>query len=107
MRLTHDWQSAAPIGADRRQTIGRFAPPLRAPDFVVELRSPSDSLPILKDKMQEYIGNGVSLGWLIDRPSQQVYVYTSTKDMQCLDNPSTVNGEPLLPGFTLNLAKIW
>ncbi|MEL6911731.1 MAG: Uma2 family endonuclease [Cyanobacteria bacterium J06598_4] len=83
----------------------KFAP--ICPDFVVELRSPSDSLPLLKDKMQEYIDNGVSLGWLIDRPNFQVYVYTADAKVQCWDKPQTVSGDPLLPGFVLNLAKIW
>jgi Uma2 family endonuclease len=83
----------------------KFAP--ICPDFVVELRSPSDSLEMLKEKMQEYIDNGVSLGWLIDRPSRQVCIYTPNNDVQYLDNPQTVTGDPLLPGFTLDLAKIW
>ena len=73
----------------------------------MELRSPSDSLLVLQDKMKEYISNGVSLGWLIDRPNRQVYIYISNRDMQYLDNPSIVSGEPLLPGFKLDLAKIW
>ena len=83
----------------------KFAP--IAPDFVVELRSPSDSLQVLKDKMQEYIDNGVSLGWLIDRPNRQVYIYTPGKKVLCLDNPSTVSSDSLLPGFSLDLTKIW
>ena len=83
----------------------KFAP--IAPDFVVELRSPSDSLQMLKDKMQEYIDNGVSLGWLIERPSRQVYIYTPSKNVQCLDNPSTVDNDSLLPGLSLDLTKIW
>ena len=83
----------------------KFAP--IAPDFVVELRSPSDSLQMLKDKMQEYIDNGVSLGWLIDRPNRQAYIYTPGKNAQCLDNPLTVSGGSLLPGFSLDLTKIW
>jgi Uma2 family endonuclease len=100
----------------------KFAP--ICPDFVVELRdsplagfprlkelsrvrSPSDSLEMLKEKMQEYIDNGVSLGRLIDRPSRQVCIYTPNNDVQYLDNPQTVTGDPLLPGFILDLAKIW
>ncbi len=83
----------------------KFAP--ICPDFVVELRSPSDSLEMLKEKMQEYIDNGVSLGWLIDRPSCQVYIYTPNNDVQCLDNSQTVTGDPLLSGFVLDLTKIW
>ena len=83
----------------------KFAP--ICPDFVVELRSPSDSLKVLQDKMQEYIDNGASLGWLIDRTTHQVYIYTSDREIKCLDNPQTICGDPVLSGFVLDLAKIW
>jgi Uma2 family endonuclease len=83
----------------------KFAP--ICPDFVVELRSPSDNLKMLQDKMQEYIDNGVSLGWLIDRTTRQVYIYTPDSEVKSLDNPQIINGEPILLGFTLDLAKIW
>lgn len=83
----------------------KFAP--ICPDFVVELRSPSDSLPVLQDKMHEYINNGASLGWLIDRPNRQVYIYTSDREIKCLNNPQTVSGNPILSGFVLDLTKIW
>ena len=73
----------------------------------MELRSPSDSLQLLKDKMQEYIDNGVSLGWLIDRPNRQIYIYTPNHEVQCLDNSKTISGDPLLSDFVLNLVKIW
>ena len=91
----------------------KFAP--ICPNFVVELRSeampsglsPSDSLQVLQNKMQEYIDNGTSLGWLIDRPTRQVYVYASDRQIKRLDNPATISGDPLLSGFVLDLAKIW
>ena len=83
----------------------KFAP--ICPDFVVELKSPSDSLQVLQDKMQEYIDNGTSLGWLIDRTTHQVYIYTPGNEIKCLDNPETINGDPVLSGFVLDLAKIW
>lgn len=83
----------------------KFAP--ICPDFVVELRSPSDNLKMLQDKMQEYINNGVSLGWLIDRTTRQVYIYTPDSEVKSLDNPQTITGEPILSGFVLDLAKIW
>ena len=89
--------------SDEQKT--KFAP--ICPDFVAELRSPSDSLSVLKNKMQKYIDNGVSIGWLIDRPNRQVYIYTSDKDVQCLNNPQTISGDPFLPGFVLDLTKIW
>lgn len=83
----------------------KFAP--ICPDFVVELRSPSDNLQPLKDKLQEYIDNGASLGWLIDRKNRKVYIYRPQQEVECLDNPSTLSGDPLLPGFVLDLSTIW
>ncbi len=82
-----------------------FAP--IAPDFVVELRSKSDTLTILQDKMQEYIDNGVRLGWLIDRKQRRVYIYRPSVPVQELDNPETVSGDPELSGFVLKLGQIW
>ncbi|CAN5183307.1 Uma2 family endonuclease [soil metagenome] len=78
-----------------------------APDFVIELRSKTDVLKDLQDKMQEYVENGVSLGWLIDPKSKQVFIYRSNKEMEVLENPSEISGEPLLKKFTLNLKEIW
>lgn len=83
----------------------KFAP--LCPDFVVKIRSPSDSLKALQDKMQEYIDNGVSLGWLIDRKNRQFYIYRPNTDEECLANPLTVSSDFVLPGFNLDLAKIW
>lgn len=78
-----------------------------APDFVVELRSSSDSLEQLQAKMREYIANGVSLGWLIDPKTQQLEIYRIGQDVQVLQSPTTVSGEDILPGFELNLQKVW
>jgi Uma2 family endonuclease len=83
----------------------RFGP--WCPDFVAELRSPSDRLSELRNKMVEYIETGASLGWLIDPFKRQVYVYRPNEEVITLDNPETVSGDPLLPGFTLNLAQLW
>jgi Uma2 family endonuclease len=83
----------------------RFVP--LCPDFVAELRSPSDRLPVLFDKMSEYIANGASLGWLIDPSTRRVYVYRPNEEVVLLENPQSVSGEPLLPGFTLNLTELW
>ena len=68
------------------------------PDFVLELRSPSDSLTRLQKKMEEYIQNGAQLGWLLDPETKQVHVYRPGKAPQVLDNPTTLTGEPLLQG---------
>ena len=76
------------------------------PDFVVELRSPSDSLTELREKMQEYIANGARLGWLIDRKNQRVEIYRPNQEVEILENPATLSGEDVLPGFVLVLAPI-
>ena len=77
------------------------------PDFVIELRSPSDPLAMVKEKMQEYISNGAQLGWLIDPTSRRVYVYRPGNDVECLENPTAVSADPTLTGFVLSLAEIW
>jgi Uma2 family endonuclease len=82
-----------------------FAP--ICPDFVVELRSSSDSLTGLKAKLDEYLANGASLGWLIDRKVRQVHVYRPDQDPEILAHPESVCGDPLLPGFALQMARIW
>jgi Uma2 family endonuclease len=77
------------------------------PDFVVELRSESDRLDALQTKMDEYIANGAQLGWLIDLIEQVVYVYRPQQPLQRLVRPDMVSGEPVLNGFTLDLADLW
>jgi Uma2 family endonuclease len=74
---------------------------------VIELRSPTDSLKELKDKMTEYVENGVRLGWLVDPSKKQVYIYRPNTEVQILENPSTLSGEDVLTGFTLDLTEIW
>lgn len=81
-------------------------PPL-CPDFVVELRSQSDALSPLQSKMQEYVKNGAQLGWLIDPLEKKVYIYRPASEVSCLENPQVLSGEPELPGFQLNLERIW
>ncbi|MCC5618768.1 Uma2 family endonuclease [Nostoc sp. CHAB 5836] len=82
-----------------------FAP--ICPSFVIELRSYSDRLIKLQEKMQEYIDNGASLGWLIDRQNRKVYIYRPNREVEILDNPEAVSGNPELPGFILRMGKIW
>ena len=81
-----------------------FAP--ICPDFVVELRSRSDTLTELFLKMFEYVENGASLGWLIDPSKRKVYVYRPNEEVVILDNPETVSADPLLPGFKLDLTEV-
>jgi Uma2 family endonuclease len=78
-----------------------------SPDFVIELRSESDSLKKLREKMQEYIDNGVRLGFLIDPKTKQVEIYRPGQDVEVLQSPTTVSGFDVLPGFELNLNKVW
>lgn len=77
------------------------------PSFVIELRSPSDRLRDVQAKMQEYIDNGARLGWLIDPKPRHVYVYRPNAPVERLDNPETVSGGSLLPGFELDLREVW
>jgi Uma2 family endonuclease len=75
-------------------------PPI-CPDFVIELRSASDRLKPLQAKMQEYLDNGLLLGWLIDPQKQQVEIYRQNRSIEIVPMPATLSGEDILPGFTL------
>ncbi len=84
----------------------RFAP--LCPDFVIELRSPSDRLPDLKAKMKLWIANGASLGWLIDPEEKTVYVYRPGGDSpEVLHHPASVQGSGVVAGFELVMARVW
>ena len=98
------------ISSDRWESVPkpdreRFAS--ICPDFVIELLSPSDRLSILQAKMDEYVLNGIKLGWLIDPFSRTVHVYTPSNAPQVLDAPLQVYGEPVLGGFVLEMKEIW
>jgi Uma2 family endonuclease len=82
----------------------QFAP--LCPDFVIKLRSKTDSLKQLQEKMREYIDNGARLGWPIDRKNQTVEIYRSQKNMEVIQSPTTLSGEDVLPGFVLDLKEI-
>jgi Uma2 family endonuclease len=77
------------------------------PDFVIELKSPSDTVSSLQAKMEEYIHNGARLGWLIDPDRRLVHIYRPNREVEVMKNPSSVSGDPELPGFTLELDEIW
>ena len=83
----------------------KFAP--ICPDFVIELRSKSDNLRKLQNKMREYIENGARLGWLIDPSEKRVHAYRADKTVEVFDNPTTVSGEDVLKDFELDLTEIW
>ena len=78
-----------------------------SPDFVLELRSISDSMPVLIKKMEEYRDNGAQLGWLLDPASKTVHIYRPGARAERLENPSSISGEPILRGFVLKLRPIW
>jgi Uma2 family endonuclease len=80
--------------------------PELVPDFAIELRSKSDSLKTLREKMEEYRSNGVRLGWLINPQKQQVEIYRIGRAIEILQSPSILDGEDVLPGFTLDLGSI-
>jgi Uma2 family endonuclease len=87
------------------ETREKFLP--LCPDFVVEIKSPSDRLADLQAKMEEYRGNGARLGWLIDPEARRVHVYRPGREPEVLEDPREVSGEPELPGFVLDLEPIW
>ncbi|MCP9295010.1 MAG: Uma2 family endonuclease [Planktothrix agardhii LY1] len=82
-----------------------FAP--ICPDFVLELRSKNDALDKLQAKMIEYIENGASLGWLIDRKNKTVEIYRQNQDVELLNHPVNLSGSDILPGFMLDLTEVW
>jgi len=83
----------------------KFAP--ICPDFVLELKSPSDDITTLQAKLQEYIDNGAQLGWLIDPETRQVYCYRPGQTVQVFNHPDTLSGDPVLPNFAMDFTLIW
>lgn len=81
-------------------------PPI-APDFVLELLSPTDSLRETQAKMQEYINSGVRLAWLLDPETKRVEIYRPDRAVEILESPAALLGEAVLPGFSLSLETIW
>jgi Uma2 family endonuclease len=98
------------IRRDRLRRISRMQwerfPPL-CPDFVAELCDPTDSIPYMREKLKEYLDNGARLGWLIDPRRRHVYVYRPGAAVERRVNPTTVSGDPELPGFVLDAQNIF
>jgi Uma2 family endonuclease len=92
------WNALTP---DQRRKF----PPI-APDFILELRSQTDDLKLLQDKMQEYIDNGVRLGLLLNSKDHQVEIHRPNQLVQILNQPQQIDCNPELPGFILNLTGI-
>jgi Uma2 family endonuclease len=99
------WVRRSRLAGLTRDQKQKFLP--LCPDFVIELRSPTDNLRALQDKMQEYMDNGARLGWLIDALTRRVQVYLPQRPPEIIEAPNTVSADPLLPGFALNLQTIW
>ena len=99
------WVSDARWNSLTEQEQEEF-PPL-CPDFVVELRSRTDTLATLQGKMKEYIANGAQLGWLIDPTRKKVYVYRPKSAVEVLDSPKMVLGGSLLRGLKLDVQVLW
>jgi Uma2 family endonuclease len=97
----------------RRERLAALTPEQKekflplCPDFVLELRSPSDDLADVQAKLEEYIANGARLGWLIDPSERRVHVYRPGAQPEILEHAESVSGAPILPGFTLELKEIW
>jgi Uma2 family endonuclease len=77
------------------------------PDFAIELRSNTDNLKTLQAKMEEYRANGVRLGWLINPQQQQVEIYRLGQEVEILQSPTSLSGEDVLAGFTLDVSSIF
>lgn len=101
---------AAWVAKDRWDKLSpeqrRQFPPL-CPDFVIEVRSASDDLKPIQNKMNEYITNGAKLGWLIDPSNRCIEVYEPDEEVEILYNPTYISADPILPKFRLNLSRVW
>ncbi len=98
------WVSHARLELISLEERERF--PRVCPDFVVELRSPSDRVKTLRRKMVEYLAQGVRLGWLLDPITGLAEVYRPGREAEVLNRPATLSGEDVLPGFVLDLRGI-
>ncbi|MGH9438193.1 MAG: Uma2 family endonuclease, partial [Terriglobia bacterium] len=98
------WVQLARLEKLSRREKEQFIP--LCPDFVMEVASPSDDVSSLREKMAEYLGCGLRLGWLILPRLTQVEIYTPDR-VEILGSPATINADPVLPGFKLELASIW
>ncbi len=99
------WVSKSRLASLTEEQRAKFLP--LCPDFVIELRSSSDSLAELQEKMREYMNNGAQLGWLLDPLTHSVYVYREDGAIEEIKDAERVEGEPLLAGFVLDLQGIW
>lgn len=99
------WMTLEKWNAIPKSKRKKFAPV--CPDFVVELRSETDTLAKLQSKMEEYIENGASFGWLIDAGKRKVHVYRPNVEVEILNDPKDVSGGTVVKGFSLKMKEIW
>jgi len=99
------WIGMSRLKAARKKRVSGFLP--ACPEFVVEVRSHTDSLRDLQDKMHEYIDCGALLAWLIDPYTTRVHIYRPSHRTRILDSPTSISADPVLSGFTLDLTDIW
>lgn len=99
------WTLKSRVDTFDKEQRQKFLP--LCPDFVLELRSPSDTLLEQTAKMDEWIENGARLAWLVDPKTKRVHIYRPGGKPEILENPSKVSGEDVLPGFELDLMQIW
>jgi Uma2 family endonuclease len=99
------WIVAARWDALTERDKDRFSP--LCPDFIIELRSPTDSLAELKEKMKQWIANGAQLAWLIDPTEQTVSLYRRDDQQEVLHHPTSVQGNGIMAGFELVMQRIW
>jgi Uma2 family endonuclease len=99
------WVRNTTLARLTKQQLEKFLP--LCPDFVLELRSPSDSLRRLQEKMEEYRDNGAALGWLLDPKTRRAYIYRPKQKTEVLEDPKSLRGENVLRGFTLDVRELW
>lgn len=99
------WVGQSRLAALSDEEKKKFIP--LCPDFAIELRSATDSLSVLQEKMREYLDNGAQFGLLLDPEQRRVYVYRPGLPVEELEGPETISGEPVLSGFVLDLREIW
>jgi Uma2 family endonuclease len=99
------WVSLPQREALSAEDRSRYAP--LCPELIIELRSPTDSLPELKEKMEQWIANGSQLAWLIDPIEQNVFIYSPNESPEVHYHPTSVQGDRVMAGFELVMARIW
>jgi Uma2 family endonuclease len=99
------WIEAARWDALSEADKNRFSP--ICPDFILELRSETDSLAALKTKMSQWIANGVKLAWLIDPQNKTAAVYRSGAKPVVHRHPTSIPGDGVMAGFELLTSRLW